>query len=65
MAPVGNPDQPESSFANDAMTRLWRNAQDRETGAEAVAAIRARQQQQLEAEGQKHGSRRHFRRGRS
>jgi hypothetical protein len=31
----------ESRFANDAMARLWQNAQDRETGAEAVAAIRA------------------------
>jgi hypothetical protein len=47
------------------MTRLWQNAQDRETGAEAVEAIRARRQQQLEAEAQKHGHRRRFRRGRS
>jgi len=37
--------QPESSYANNAMTRLWQNAQDRETGAEAVVAIRARRQQ--------------------
>jgi hypothetical protein len=31
------------------MTRLWKNAQDRETGAEAIAALRARRQQELEA----------------
>jgi hypothetical protein len=60
LAAVGNPDQPASSFANDPMTRLWRDAQDRETGAEAVAAIRARRQQQLEAEAQKRVSRRRF-----
>ena len=42
--------QPESSYANNPMTRLWKNAQDRETGAEAVEAIRARHQQQLEAD---------------
>jgi hypothetical protein len=65
LAPVGKQDQPASSFANDPMTRLWRYAQDRQTGAEAVEAIRARRQQQLEAEGQKHGARRRFRRGRS
>jgi hypothetical protein len=30
------------------MTRLWQNAEDRETGAEAVEAIRARRQQERE-----------------
>jgi hypothetical protein len=48
-------EQPESSFANDAMTRLWQNAQDRETGAEAVEAIRARRQQELEAVTERQG----------
>jgi hypothetical protein len=62
---VGNPDQPASSYANDPMTRLWRNAHDRETGVEAVEAIRARRQQQLEAEAQKQRYRPRFRRGRS
>lgn len=32
---------PESSFADDPMTRLWRNS-DRETGAEAIESIRER-----------------------
>jgi len=35
-------EQSKSTFANDPMTRLWQNAQDRETGAEAVEEIRAR-----------------------
>jgi uncharacterized protein YbjQ (UPF0145 family) len=55
--------QPESSYANNAMTRLWRNADDRETGAEAVVAIRARRQE-LESGGGKQvrGRRRFWRR---
>jgi hypothetical protein len=32
----------QSSLADDPMTRLWQNADDRETGAEAVEAMRAR-----------------------
>lgn len=32
----------QSSFGDDPMTLLWQHAQDRETGAEAVEAIRAR-----------------------
>ena len=32
----------QSSYADDPMTKLWQNAEDRETGAEAVEAIRAR-----------------------
>jgi Skp family chaperone for outer membrane proteins len=51
------PDQPESSFATNPMTRLWQNAQDRETGAEAVEAIRARRQQELEAKSKKRAGR--------
>jgi hypothetical protein len=39
------------------MTRLWQNAQDRETGAEAVEAIRARRQQELEAKSKKRAGR--------
>jgi hypothetical protein len=31
-----------SSYTDDPMTRLWQDADDRETGAEAVEAIRAR-----------------------
>jgi len=56
-------EQSESSYANNAMTRLWRNGQDRETGAEAVEAIRARRQGQLEAD-QKPGGRLRLRRAR-
>jgi hypothetical protein len=37
------------------MTRLWRNADDRETGAEAVEAIRARRQAEREANSKKQG----------
>jgi hypothetical protein len=33
---------PLSSYADDPMARLWQNAGDRETGAEAVEAVRAR-----------------------
>lgn len=33
---------PESKLADDPMTRLWQDADDRETGAEAVEAMRAR-----------------------
>jgi hypothetical protein len=32
----------QSSYVDDPMTRLWQNAQDKPTGAEAVEAIRAR-----------------------
>jgi hypothetical protein len=46
---VGSQEQPESRFAKDTMARLWQDAQDRETGADAVAAVRARRQQELEA----------------
>jgi hypothetical protein len=46
---VGSQEEPESRFANDAMAQLWQDAQDRETGADAVEAIRARRQQELEA----------------
>jgi hypothetical protein len=31
-----------SSYLNDPMTRIWQDAEDRDTGAEAVEAIRAR-----------------------
>jgi hypothetical protein len=59
-------EQPESRFAKDTMARLWKNAQDRETGAEAVEAIRARWQQEREASAAKHGGRlQRFIRGRS
>jgi hypothetical protein len=52
--------QPESSYANNAMTRLWQNAQDRETGAEAVLAIRARRQQLDSGGGKQVRGRRRF-----
>jgi hypothetical protein len=43
--PPSPPSQGEpSSYLNDPMTRLWRDAPDRDTGAEAVEAIRARRQ---------------------
>jgi hypothetical protein len=37
--PVG---EEPSSYATDPMTHLWQDAEDRETGAEAVEAIRER-----------------------
>jgi hypothetical protein len=44
-APPSPPGQGEpSSYLNDPMTRLWQDAEDRDTGAEAVEAIRARRQ---------------------
>jgi hypothetical protein len=55
-------DDHDSRFANDAMVRLWQNAQDRDTGAEAVEALRARQRQEREAK-EKQGGRWRFRRG--
>jgi hypothetical protein len=55
MSRADNVNTSESSYANDAMTRLWRNADDRETGAEAVEALRARRQAQREADSQKQG----------
>jgi hypothetical protein len=45
LVPVEPSDDSKSTFANDAMTLLWQDAQDRDTGAEAVVALRARQQQ--------------------
>jgi hypothetical protein len=35
-------DEPESSLADDPLTLLWQGADERETGAGAVGAIRAR-----------------------
>jgi hypothetical protein len=58
-------DQSESSYANNAMTRLWRNAEDRETGAEAVEAIRARRQAERESDSKNPGGGWRFRRTRS
>lgn len=64
LVPVESQEQPESRFANDKMARLWKDAQDRETGAEAVAAIRARRQQELEVKSEKRaGSWQRFLRG--
>ena len=57
--------QSESSYANNAMTRLWRNDQDRETGTEAVEAIRARRQEQRDADSRKQAGRWRLRRARS
>jgi hypothetical protein len=37
--PVG---EEPSSYVDDPLTRLWQNAEDRETGADAVEAIRER-----------------------
>lgn len=54
---------PTSNFANHAMTRLWQNAQDRETGTEAIEAIRARRQQELDARVEKRHGRWRFGRG--
>jgi hypothetical protein len=38
------------SLAQDPLTRLWRNADDRGTGAEAVERIRERKRQEVEAQ---------------
>jgi len=55
---VDGQEQPAASaFANNAMARLWENAQDRETGAEAVVAIRARHQNEVEAKIEKKAGR--------
>jgi hypothetical protein len=35
-------DLPVSNLPTDPMTKLWQNADDRETGADAVEAMRAR-----------------------
>jgi hypothetical protein len=35
-------DLPKSTLPDDPMKKIWQNADDRETGAEAVEAIRAR-----------------------
>jgi hypothetical protein len=40
--PLHGDKEPQSSLTNDPMTRLWQTADGRETGAEAVQAIRAR-----------------------
>jgi hypothetical protein len=57
---VDSPEEPESRFKNDTMARLWQDAPDRDTGADAIAKLRA----QLQAE--KHGgTRQRFRRGNS
>ena len=61
---VERQDKSASSFANNAMTRLWQDAQDRETGAEAVQAIRARRQQELDAGAKKRSGRWRFLGGR-
>jgi hypothetical protein len=42
--------EPQSSLADDPMTRLWQDAEERETGADAVEAIRARRRQAAETE---------------
>jgi hypothetical protein len=63
LVPVESSASPESRFNKDAMARLWQNAQDRETGAEAVEEIRARRKR-LESEARKPGGlRQRFRRG--
>jgi hypothetical protein len=58
LVPVdSNPEQPISGYAKNAMSRLWQNAEDRETGTEAVVAIRARHQHKLEAKAEKNSGR--------
>jgi hypothetical protein len=49
-------DEAHSNFADAPLTKLWQDAGDRETGAEAVEEIRARQREQ--------GSERHGKRDR-
>jgi hypothetical protein len=60
---VENSNDSESTFKNDPVARLWANAQDRETGAEAVVAIRARRQQVEPVAEQKVGRLQRFLRG--
>lgn len=59
---VESADEPESRFKNDTMARLWQDAADPETGADAIAKLRARQQLRTEERG---GGWQRFRRSRS
>jgi hypothetical protein len=52
---VGDSSESESTFKNDPMARLWKNAQDRETGIEAVIALRE-WKQQLEPRAERRGA---------
>ena len=47
--------EPEQPFADNAMTLAWQNAEDRETGAEAVIELQARRRQKLEEAKKKRG----------
>jgi hypothetical protein len=42
LEPASAPAEEPSSYTDDPMARLWRNADDRDTGTEAIEAIRAR-----------------------
>jgi hypothetical protein len=43
LAPSSDEQPTGSNFADDPLTRLWQGADDRDTGHEAVEALRARQ----------------------
>lgn len=60
--PLRGAEQPHSTFTDDPLARLWQDADGRETGAEAIEAIRARQKALGQAS--KDGRRRRGRRGR-
>jgi len=62
VTPIALPDakQPHSNFTDDPLARLWQDADDRQTGAEAIEAIRARQKASDQAS--KDGRRRRGRR---
>ena len=61
--PVLQDEEPPPSDLANALTELWQNAQDRETGSEAIEAIRARRQQELGSREEKQGGRWPFGRG--
>lgn len=55
--PLPGDAQPQSNFADHPMTRLWQDADDRETGAEAIEALRARRQHEAQTKGRRRRNR--------
>jgi hypothetical protein len=56
LAAVDSQSEPEKPFKDNLMARLWESAPDRDTGADAVVAIRTRLQQPAQR-GSKHSGR--------
>jgi hypothetical protein len=51
--PLRGEQQPQSSVADNPLTKLWQKAEAQETGADAVEAIRARHREQGPEAGKK------------